>query len=152
MGVYYVGSVFLENLTRVKSMNIAQIKAARLGAQAEREVLVNEMMKASIVRWEDLIAVLGERISMLRNHVQTFPFTTPDPSLSPREQTEVLRKDINKLLTEWSMVGTEDFEKILLKNKRLIKYTKASTAIDPDEREQNNGNSLKSLKSQNKPR
>jgi hypothetical protein len=129
-------------------MNLQQIKIARLNAQAEREILVNEMMKGTIVRWEDVLAVVGEKVVSARNFIMSLPSMYADRLT--REEIEHFRKAVHAALTSASQVCDDDAVKF--RNKRMVKYTKASTTIDPDEREQVQGNSLKNSKTINKPR
>jgi hypothetical protein len=65
-----------------------------------------------------------------------------------REQVEQLRKALYVGLEDAAQINAED---VKLKNKRMAKYTKMSTTIDPDERVQGEGTSLKTQKTQNKP-
>jgi hypothetical protein len=128
-------------------MNLQQAKLARLTVQTEREILVNEVMRASLVKWVDCLEVFGEKIVAARNKIMGLPSMFADRLT--REEVEQFRKAIYEILTEASKVDVED---VKARNKRLAKYEKASTTIDPDEREQVNGTSLKTQKTQNKPR
>lgn len=95
----YYGVDFFKTLTRVKFMStLAQIKLERLKAQTEREIITNEILKGTLVRWDDVKAVFGERIADARNQILRLPSMYADRLT--REEVEQFRKVVYEALTQ----------------------------------------------------
>jgi hypothetical protein len=105
------------------------------------------MMKGTIVRWEDVMAVQGAKVVAVRNQIMALPARFADKW--SREEVEELRKWLYQLLMD---IGNMKFDDVQVKNERMKRYTKASTKVDSDDlREQGKGTAISTAKSLNKP-
>lgn len=100
--------------------NLQQLKIERLQAQTEREIITNEILKGTLVRWDDVKAVFGERIAEARNQILRLPSMYAD-RLS-REEVEQFRKVVHEALTHAANIGSEDVKS--KSNKKMYIYAK----------------------------
>lgn len=97
---------------------LAQIKLERLKAQTEREIITNEILKGTLVRWDDVKAVFGERIADARNQILRLPSMYAD-RLS-REEIEQFRKVVYEALRQAADAQPVDTKSRSLKQLRKI--------------------------------
>lgn len=103
-------------------LTLAQVKFERLKAQTERDILINELMKGTLVRWQDVLLVLGEKVVTARNKIMALPSRYADRFT--REEMDEFRKALYGVLTEISKIGLEDVQ---AKDKSMDKYRSALT-------------------------
>ena len=112
-------------------LTLQQIKIERLRAQTERDLIMNELIKGTLVRWEDVMAVMGPKVAAARNALMALPSQYAD-KLS-REEVEQFRKDIHAALVEMSKIGSEE---VKAQNKKMARFTKKDSTLDPEKTSQ----------------
>ena len=111
------------------SRSLAELKYEKLKTQVEREMLLTELMKGTIVRVEDMREVVSEMQSSLRARLYEIPAQVASHfgEENYREVMRISRKCIEEALTD---LANMSYEEVQARNKRWLKYQKAATEVE----------------------
>jgi hypothetical protein len=100
---------------------IAELKSRKLQVEIERQSLVNEVMKGSLVRLADVEAVVAEMNTAIRSKLMSFPAQVGHLLLGKDDYNEVVRiltKHLNEILADLKEI---DYEKVKTRDKKTTR-------------------------------